>query len=536
MTVKLPTISVIVPTFNSQDNISNCLKALENQTLNRNFYEVIVVDDGSTDRTCEIVKTFPNVRLVESVHGGPSEARNLGAKMASGEYLLFTDSDCTPTSKWIKEITSYFTDVNIIGVKGVYQSNQKSVVARFVQLEYQYKYQRMARDEFIDFIDTSSAAYRRDVFLKNGGFDTSFTRASVEDQELSFRLNQKGYHMVFAPGAAVFHQHDQDILDYWRRKYGIGYWKAYMLRWLPQKTFSDSHTPISQRLQIGFLGLAVILFFGGFFVSQLMWGSLIAFCLFILSGFPFWFYVVKNDFLIAIIYPFVIIIRATALGLGLLVGFLVPPKEDGQKRKTFMFGAFFIKRLFDILVSIIGLVIFSPVLLVASIFIVLDSPGPALFYQWRAGENGKPFRMIKLRTMVNGAEKQLSELIPLNSLKGPAYKIPNDPRVTRPGRWLRRWSIDEIPQFWNILKGDMSLVGPRPEELWVVKCYSDEQRKRLVVKPGLTGPMQVSGRGDLDFDERLELELDYIQKYSMLKDLGIILRSLKAIINGKGAY
>ncbi len=139
--------------------------------------------------------------------------------------------------------------------------------------------------------------------------------------------------------------------------------------------------------------------------------------------------------------------------------------------------------------------------------------------------------------MVSGADQQLDALIDLNRLaEEPAFKLTNDPRVTRVGRFLRRTSLDELPQFLNVLKGDMSLVGPRPEEARVVALYSDHHRKRLAVKPGLTGPMQVSGRGSLTFSERLQLELDYIENYSLWRDLSILLRTVPTILHGKGAH
>jgi len=195
-----------------------------------------------------------------------------------------------------------------------------------------------------------------------------------------------------------------------------------------------------------------------------------------------------------------------------------------------------LKRILDIIVSVVGLLLTAPILFIACLAIKLDSPGPAFFSQERIGLNGKPFRMVKLRTMVMGAERQLVQVLAANPLQGPVFKIPNDPRVTRVGRFLRRWSLDELPQFWNVLRGEMSLVGPRPEESWVVAQYDDQQRSRLMVKPGLTGPMQVSGRGDLDMDARLKLELDYIHNYSISDDLKILIKSLPAIISGKGAY
>jgi lipopolysaccharide/colanic/teichoic acid biosynthesis glycosyltransferase len=144
--------------------------------------------------------------------------------------------------------------------------------------------------------------------------------------------------------------------------------------------------------------------------------------------------------------------------------------------------------------------------------------------------------VVKLRTMRLHAEEEVEQVLGMNQLNGPVFKIKDDPRVTKVGRLLRRFSIDEIPQFWNVLCGEMSLVGPRPEEVWVVAKYDDHQRLRLLVKPGLTGPMQVAGRGDLDLDTRLELELEYIYHYSLLKDIQILIRTPLAVLSARGAY
>src|SRR5262245_46222867 len=138
--------------------------------------------------------------------------------------------------------------------------------------------------------------------------------------------------------------------------------------------------------------------------------------------------------------------------------------------------------------------------------------------------------------MVADAEQRLPELVDLGTLEEPAFKIPNDPRVTRIGRVLRRSSLDELPQLFNVLRGKMSLVGPRPEEEAVVALYDERQRARLEVKPGITGPMQVYGRSDLTFEERLALERDYLDNLSVLTDLAILLRTPRAIIRGDGAY
>lgn len=195
-----------------------------------------------------------------------------------------------------------------------------------------------------------------------------------------------------------------------------------------------------------------------------------------------------------------------------------------------------IKRALDIIVSGTLLILTSPFLLLSAIFIKLDSKGPVFFRQVRIGKNGKRFTMFKLRTMVADAEARLDSLIDLDALEEPVFKIPNDPRITRVGRFLRRSSLDEVPQFINVLKGDMSLVGPRPEEEAVVALYDERQRQRLSVKPGLTGPMQVAGRGSLNFEERLALERDYLDNLTISGDISILLRTPQAVVRGDGAF
>ncbi|MFL5869566.1 MAG: exopolysaccharide biosynthesis polyprenyl glycosylphosphotransferase, partial [Solirubrobacterales bacterium] len=195
-----------------------------------------------------------------------------------------------------------------------------------------------------------------------------------------------------------------------------------------------------------------------------------------------------------------------------------------------------LKRLMDVAVAGVLLLLLSPFFLLISLLIVLDSGPPVMFRQARAGKRGKPFTMLKFRTMVSDAELRLGDLIDLARLDEPAFKIPNDPRVTRVGRILRRFSIDELPQLLNVLRGEMSLVGPRPEEEAVVALYDQRQRARLTIKPGLTGPMQIYGRGDLTFEERLALERDYLDNLSVAGDLAILMRTPLAILRGDGAY
>jgi exopolysaccharide biosynthesis polyprenyl glycosylphosphotransferase len=195
-----------------------------------------------------------------------------------------------------------------------------------------------------------------------------------------------------------------------------------------------------------------------------------------------------------------------------------------------------LKRTLDLAVSVVMLTLLAPLLLAIALLILVDSGRPVLFRQRRAGKEGEPFTMLKFRTMVADAEERLAELVDLEKLDEPMFKIPDDPRVTRIGRFLRRTSLDELPQLINVLRSDMSLVGPRPEEEAVVALYDERQRLRLAVKPGLTGPMQVYGRGDLTFEERLAMERDYLDNLSITGDLAILLRTPRAMVRGEGAY
>lgn len=195
-----------------------------------------------------------------------------------------------------------------------------------------------------------------------------------------------------------------------------------------------------------------------------------------------------------------------------------------------------LKRTLDIVLSLLVLALGWPLLLLIALAIKLDSPGPVLFRQKRIGRRGRPFTLLKFRTMHANAEAEQERLAPLNEASGPLFKIRDDPRVTRVGRILRRMSLDELPQVFNILWGEMSWVGPRPGTPGEVAQYEPWHRKRLEVLPGLTGIWQVSGRSDLTFDEMVRLDLYYIENWNLWLDLVILLRTIPAVITGKGAY
>ena len=214
------------------------------------------------------------------------------------------------------------------------------------------------------------------------------------------------------------------------------------------------------------------------------------------------------------------------LGGTPLFSFVFSPTESGY---------LFIKRLMDFSLSLLALIFLSPLFLLLAILIKWESKGPVFFIQQRCGLNGRVFSLIKFRSMVQKAETMQEQLRDLNEMSGPVFKITKDPRVTRVGSWLRKTSLDELPQLINVFKGDISLVGPRPPIPGEVALYERWQRRRLSVKPGMTCIWQISGRNNINFDEWMKLDLNYIDHWSLLLDLKILIRTIPAVLSGRGA-
>lgn len=548
-------ISIIVPAYNAAATITPCIEALCRQQVNEPF-ELIVVDDGSEDNTAALAQQA-GASVIRTERGRPAAARNAGIRAACGDIVCFTDADCVPTDTWLANLIAPFHDPTVAACKGSYLTQQREVVARFVQLEYEDKYDLLRKQATIDFIDTYSAAYRRDVLLANDGFDEQFPY--LEDQELSFRLAARGYKMLFRPAAVVYHRHSPTLRAYLRKKLIIGYWKAQVVRRFPERGVKDSHTPQVMKLQMllialsgllatGALGLLVLLntlcqtavptCFSVVGAGAAVTGILAALSLviFLATTVPFVIKAWSKDRVVALVAPFMLAIRAIGLGLGYGWGILQPARTIRDPEDTIGGLRYLGKRLLDIVGACVGLIFTLIVWFFVAPAIKLDSQGPVIFRQVRVGQGGRLFTLYKFRTMNANATEELAELIAMRGLTEPVLKLPDDPRLTRVGRFLRRWSLDELPQFWNVLKGDMSLVGPRPEEERVVAHYNDWHRRRLAVKPGMTGPMQVNGRAELSLDERVALELDYIEHYSLGRDLRIIAQTFPAVLRGKGAF
>jgi len=282
-------------------------------------YEIIVVDDSSTDNTADIVQRYEGVHLLLShPRQGAAAVRNLGANFARGEILLFTDADCVPTREWIEEMTRPFVDPNVVGVRGAYKTRQRELVARFVQIEYEDRYERIHNPEGINFVDTYSAGYRKAIFDREGGFDVRILIG--EDIELSHRLVRRGYKLVFAPKAVVCHHHVTSIWRYACRKWYIGFWRVARYKMHPGFLVRDSHTPQVLKLQ-AFLGVVFVgTLLGAILVHQLVVWGVASGLLLVLSGVPFYVKALRKDLTVGLLSPVMLFVRGTALGLGFVAG------------------------------------------------------------------------------------------------------------------------------------------------------------------------------------------------------------------------
>ncbi|MCH3965048.1 MAG: sugar transferase [Clostridium sp.] len=189
----------------------------------------------------------------------------------------------------------------------------------------------------------------------------------------------------------------------------------------------------------------------------------------------------------------------------------------------------------DIICSLMGIIIFSPIMIGIAAAIKLDSKGPAIFSQERVGKNGKLFKMYKFRSMVSGAEELLDKLKDKNEMTGPTFKMKEDPRVTKVGKFIRKTSLDELPQLFNVIRGEMSLVGPRPNLPREVVKFTGYQKMKLIVKPGLTCYWQVMGRSNIDFDEWMKLDIRYIEERSTFLDLKLVFKTFSVFLGDDGA-
>jgi len=316
-------ISVIIPTYNSEKTIESCLKSLLKQSFPRKNYEIIIVDDGSNDRTLRIVSKY-KVRIFRQKHSGPAVARNMGVKHSKGNIILFTDADCVPDKNWIKRVTEPFKNEQIVGVAGAYKTlNKNKLMARFAGYEIEERHEGMKKLDSIDFVGTYNCAYRKSIFSKFGGFDKSFSEASGEDTELSFRISKAGYKIVFQSKAIVYHLHPDNLVSYLKQKIKRAYWKVLLHMKHTKKVLGDTYTPKTLFPQVLLTGLALIFMLLTFLDIRMILASLFLIFISLLLNVKFYMFVWKRDRLLALLSPFIFLLRNIFSSIAIAYGFFI---------------------------------------------------------------------------------------------------------------------------------------------------------------------------------------------------------------------
>ena len=330
-------ISVIIPAYNAADTIVDCLEAFELQDYKDFDFEVIIVDDGSTDDSRKKALDFFAKSDIKGVvitqkNQGPATARNYGAREAKGEILLFTDADCIVDRHWIKNMVEPFKDEKVVGVSGTYRTlNKDKVIARYVGYEILTRHEKMAGEDRIDWIGTFSAGYRKDIFLRFGGFDENYPAASGEDPELSFRIAEAGYKLVFSKKAYVYHRHPDSLIKYLKQKYSRGYWRVRLYKVHKKKMVKDSYTPRALIPQTAFTGLVFLTLIPVIFNMVHYSSFLILLSILIGTTIPYAYKISKFEKKMAIAVPFIVILRNSAFILGIASGMLANQEEKTIK-------------------------------------------------------------------------------------------------------------------------------------------------------------------------------------------------------------
>jgi cellulose synthase/poly-beta-1,6-N-acetylglucosamine synthase-like glycosyltransferase len=277
-----------------------------------------------------VVHRYSGVRLINQVNAGPAAARNRGALEARGAIILFTDDDCVPIPGWLDAMLKPFADPEVVGIKGAYRTHQKAIAARFVQIEYEDRYRRMAALSSIDFIDTYSAAFRRERFLEVTGYDTSFPVACAEDAELSYRMSARGWTMKFVASAIVYHTHPDTLSSYLKKKYKFAFWRMLAVRKNPSKAVNDSHTPQLMKLQLLFAPALVFAAVFDLAVRPAVPASVVVLAAFLLTTLPFALRAVAKDPIVGLLSPLLLAARACVQILGVTAGLLYARRESAE--------------------------------------------------------------------------------------------------------------------------------------------------------------------------------------------------------------
>jgi glycosyltransferase involved in cell wall biosynthesis len=313
-------ISVIIPTYNSEKTVAETLKSVLGSAFPKNQFEVIVVDDGSKDNTVKIIKHIKNVRVFARKHAGPASQRNFGVRMAKGDIVLFTDSDCIVPKDLLRRVSDDFKKYEIAGVGGTYRTlNRGSLIARYVGYEIGLRHER--ENKFTDFLGTYCCAYKRDIFLKSGGFDEKFLTSSGEDPELSFRIS-RGHKLLLDKKLFVWHPHPDSLRKYLRNQYWRAYWRALMYRKFPKKILGESYTGKEIPMASSFMLLFLLTLFLNVFQGYFIYFSLLFLLLFYSVYYRFLRFLLKEEKM-QVLYALIILpIRTVTCFFGFLYGLI----------------------------------------------------------------------------------------------------------------------------------------------------------------------------------------------------------------------
>jgi glycosyltransferase involved in cell wall biosynthesis len=315
-----PRASVVIPAYNAAKTLPACLAALAHQNLPSTDFETVVADDGSTDDTALVAAQTGASRVLRLPHLGPAAARNSGIAAARGEVILFTDADCRPAPDWLHQMLRPLDEPGVSGVKGSYKSDQREVVARLAQCEFEERYDRQERLRSIDFVDSYAAAFRAQVLRESGGFNPAFPQANNEDVDLSYRLAEQGFRLVFNRQAVVYHRHVASWRSYARLKVGRGYWRMVVYRLHPGKALHDSYTPQLLKLQVFLVYLALGLALLSPFWPPLLAGTALGLAALLFTTWSFTRLVARLDRPVAPWAPCFILVRACAFAAGVAAG------------------------------------------------------------------------------------------------------------------------------------------------------------------------------------------------------------------------
>lgn len=311
-------VSVVVPAYNAAAQLPMCVSALCGQDFPAADFEIIVADDGSMDDSAAVAERSGASLVLRLPHGDAAAARNAGIAAARGEIILFTDADCEPFPNWITEMTRPFADPQIVGVKGAYRTRQQTVIARLAQCEFEERYDRLAREPFVDFVDTYAAGFRASVLRQAGGFDASLV--GNEDVDLAYRLARQGHKLVFNRSALVYHEHRSSWVRYLRLKFAHSYWRTIIYRTHPGKALRDSYTPQLLKFQVLLMAVSTLCAVTGLFWRPARRAGGTGFAVLVCSAYPFTRLVARLDAPLARWAPIFVVARAAAFAVGVAIG------------------------------------------------------------------------------------------------------------------------------------------------------------------------------------------------------------------------